>query len=46
MGGRRIADAPLGVALGVYATVVWGAQFIVAKSAFAHVGPIQINAIR
>ena len=43
---RRIGDAPLGVGLGVYATVVWGAQFIVAKSAFAHVGPIQINAIR
>jgi drug/metabolite transporter (DMT)-like permease len=44
--GRRIGDRPLGVALGVYATVVWGAQFIVVKSAYAHVGPIQINAIR
>lgn len=44
--GRSPRDGTLGLALGTAAAVVWGGQFIVAKSAFAHVGPIQINAIR
>ena len=42
----RVGGRGLGLAFGVFAAVTWGGQFIAAKSAFAHVGPFQINAIR
>jgi drug/metabolite transporter (DMT)-like permease len=47
--GMTAADrrsTSVGVGLGLSAVLVWGGQFVVAKAAFAHVGPIQINAIR
>ena len=46
MTGADRRSATLGLALGLSAVLVWGGQFVVVKGAFAHVGPIQINAIR
>ena len=35
-----------GVALAMIAVIVWGAQFPIAKSAFAFVDPYHVSAIR
>lgn len=39
-------SASVGLGLGLWSALVWGGQFVVVKDAFAHVGPLQINAIR
>jgi drug/metabolite transporter (DMT)-like permease len=45
-GSERTVGRGAGLALGVFAATIWGGQFILAKSAFAHVGPFEINVIR
>jgi drug/metabolite transporter (DMT)-like permease len=43
-GDRRTTS--LGLVLGLWAVLVWGGQFVIVKDVYAHVGPIQINALR
>ena len=36
----------LGIGYGSFSAIVWGAQFVVVKNIYAHIGPFQVNAYR
>ena len=42
----RPLSRPLGIAAAVVTTTAWGGQFIVGKSAFAHLDPVWLTALR
>jgi drug/metabolite transporter (DMT)-like permease len=46
MSGVDRRTASVGLVLGLWSVLVWGGQFVIVKDMYAHVGPIQVNAIR